>query len=320
MSFVLDLIHYYDNQNTEAPDVIFAQRLPALVEQLVLTGPADLLDEKLIVQAEGLLASIAHHDHRFMVINNMGKGGGAPRTLRFVLKLRSNKVPELDHVVVEFVRHLIPAPPQPPPTVQELVPILRLIPADMQRLVVHALMNTDRLKRDAADTMGREVGKELGMAGLEAPKKLAGGQHHGDRAAIGLGRHQGTHHQRADATAIAAAIRARLHARYDADELKQSWITLIEADPISFIRVFCHMPYLPDGKTDPIARTVMESYVTRLTHEKYAATYNKVANSLRNMYKANPAAPTLVNFMALTKWVDPEAANKLAIDVGMPAQ
>ena len=33
-------------------------------------------------------------------------------------------------------------------------------------------MNTDRLKRNDADAMGREVGKELGIAGLDAPKKL----------------------------------------------------------------------------------------------------------------------------------------------------
>ena len=63
----------------------------------------------------------------------------------------------------------------------------------------------------------------------------------------------------------------------------------------------------------------MESYVNRLTHEKYAAAYNKVVNSLRNMHKANPESPTLVNFLALVKWVDGEAANKLNADVGMVA-
>ena len=63
----------------------------------------------------------------------------------------------------------------------------------------------------------------------------------------------------------------------------------------------------------------MESYVNRLTHEKYAATYHKVVNSLRNMFKANPESPTLVNFMALVRWVDAEAANKLSADIGMLA-
>src|SRR5262249_37689108 len=46
LSFVLELLHYYENQNTEAPDVIFAQRLPVLIEQLVVAGPQDLLEEK----------------------------------------------------------------------------------------------------------------------------------------------------------------------------------------------------------------------------------------------------------------------------------
>jgi len=62
----------------------------------------------------------------------------------------------------------------------------------------------------------------------------------------------------------------------------------------------------------------MESYVTRLTHEKYAATYHKVVNSLRNMFHAKPDSPTLLNFVALVKWAGPDAVNKLCADVGMP--
>ena len=66
----------------------------------------------------------------------------------------------------------------------------------------------------------------------------------------------------------------------------------------------------------------METYVTRLTHEKYSSTYNKIVNSLRNMFRAKPDGPTLLNFTALVRWVDPQAANKLAADIGMavPAQ
>ena len=123
---------------------------------------------------------------------------------------------------------------------------------------------------------------------------------------------------RRDPTVVAGAVRERLHAKYDADEMKQSWVTLTEADPISLIRVFCHLPYLADGRTDPVARALMETYVTRLTHEKYAATYQKVISSLRNMFKANPASPTLQNFVALVRWLDPEAANKITADIGMP--
>jgi hypothetical protein len=66
-----------------------------------------------------------------------------------------------------------------------------------------------------------------------------------------------------------------------------------------------------------VARAIMETYVSRLMHEKYASTYHKVLNSLRNMHKANPHSPTLLNFIALTKWVDSEAANRISADVGI---
>src|SRR5258708_32216269 len=48
LSFIIDLLYFYEHQSTEAPDVLFAQHLPALVEQLVLAGPQENLDEKLI--------------------------------------------------------------------------------------------------------------------------------------------------------------------------------------------------------------------------------------------------------------------------------
>ena len=125
--------------------------------------------------------------------------------------------------------------------------------------------------------------------------------------------------KRADSTVIAAAIRDRLRHKYDADELKQSWIVLIEADVMTLIKTFCQIPYLPDGTTDAIARNVMETYVIRLTHEKYAATYHKVVNSLKSMIKANPGNATPFNFLTLIKWVDPEAAKKLSDDAQIPA-
>jgi hypothetical protein len=57
-------------------------------------------------------------------------------------------------------------------------------------------------------------------------------------------------------------------------------------------------------------------------HEKYASTYNKIITSLRNMFRAKPDSPTLLNFTALVRWVDPQAANRLSADIGMavPAQ
>ena len=37
---------------------------------------------------------------------------------------------------------------------------------------------------------------------------------------------------------IAAAIRNRLHGKYDANEVKQSWVTITGTDPMTFIRIF----------------------------------------------------------------------------------
>jgi hypothetical protein len=56
-----------------------------------------------------------------------------------------------------------------------------------------------------------------------------------------------------------------------------------------------------------------------LTHEKYAAIYAKVLNALKNLFKVKADSPALVNFIALTKWVDPAAAQKIATDIGMVA-
>jgi hypothetical protein len=320
MSIVLELLYYYEHQNTEAPDVIFAQRLPSLVEQLVVPGPQDSLDEKLVALAEGLLAFIIRTDHRQMVINNIGKNGGVAKTLKFALKLRAEKTlrSETHEIITEFVRHLIPAAPQPPPTPEALAAILRLVSPEMQPLVARGIMDCDRMRKDEAQALGRAVGARLGLTGLEAQIQAAEILPPDVERRMAWGQIKDLIAQRADATAVAAAIRDRLTAKYDAEEIKASWITLTEADPISLIRIFCQVPYRSDGRTDSIARPIMESYVTRLTHEKYAAAYQKVVNSLRNMFKARPDSPTLLNFMALVRWVDSEAAQKLSADIGMP--
>ena len=96
LSFVIELLHYYEHQNTEAPDVIFAQRLPALVEQLGVAGPQAPLDEKLILQVEALLAFVINPDHWLMIVNNVGKSGGAGKTLKYVLRLRGERVADLN--------------------------------------------------------------------------------------------------------------------------------------------------------------------------------------------------------------------------------
>jgi len=315
LSFLLELIHYYDNQGTEAPDVVFAQRMPALVEQLVVTNPQDNLDEKLILEAEALLALVVNPDYRHAVVNNIGKGGGAAATLRHVLRLRADKVSDPDYFVTDFVKHLLPSKTAPKP--EAILPSVRLVKPEMQRLVVFGIIDSERLRKEDAEALGKAVGKALNVAGLDAPRKGAATLTPEVERQLAWENIKGLISSRADPTDIAAAIRHRLHARYDADEMKQSWVTLTEADPISLIRVFCQLPYLADGSTDPVARALMETYVTRLTHEKYAAVYHKVANSLRNMHRANPNSPTLVNFLALVKWVDAAAANKLNADIGM---
>ncbi len=320
LSFIIELLHFYQHQNTEPPDVTFAQRLPVLVEQFVVTGPLEPLDEKLIAQAESLLAFIINPDHRYMVVNNIGKGGGAGRSLRYVLRLRSDRAPSPEELV-EFVKHLIPPAPQKPPSPDSLAAVLRLVNPDMQLLVVNAIMSCDRLRMDEAEALGRAVGNILGLKALELLKAPQNVPPEVERQ-LAWDKIKDLITRRNDPTIIAAAIRDRLHAKYDADEIRQSWLTLIEADAISLIRIFCALPYLADGRTDAIARTVMETYVTRLMHEKYTTTYNKITNSLRNMFRAKPDSPTLLNFTALVRWVDPQAANKLSADIGMavPAQ
>ena len=324
LSFILELLHYYENQNTEAPDVVFAQRLPPIIEQLGVTGPQDNLNEKLVVSVEGLLAHIINTDHRLSVINNIGKAGGTGKSLKFVLRFRAEKTPMdsptiLNEVMPEFIKHLCTPPPLQPAQQQAVAAVLRFLIPDLQKLVLKGLMNSDRLRKDEADALTKSIAKELGLSSLEVVLKPAAVLTPEMERSLAWTKIKDMVTERADPSAIANAIRDRLHAKYDSDEIKQSWLMLAEADPISFIRTFCQLPYLPTGKTDSIAQPVLESYVIRLTHEKYAATYGKVVVSLKNMFKAKPDSPTLVNFISLVRWVDAAAADKLSGDIGMLA-
>jgi hypothetical protein len=318
LSFVAELLHYYEHQNTEAPDVIFAQRLPALVEQLGVAGSQAPLDEKLILQVEALSAFVISPDHWLMIVNNVGKSGGAGKTLKYVLRLRGERMTELDQVVTEFIRYLIPPPPETPPSSQALAATLRLLRPEVQRRVAKAIMSYDRIPKANAEALGKALGAELGLAGLEEEPPGQNTLSPEMERQLAWEKIRELIVKRTDAVAIASVIRDRLHAKYDADEIRQSWITLTEADPMSLIRIYCQLPYRADGKTDPIAHTVMGTYVTRLTHEKYASTYHKVVTSLRTMFHAKQDSPTLLNFVALVKWASPEAAAKLCADVGMP--
>ena len=89
--------------------------VPGLVEQLGLGGPQDGLDEKLIGLAEQLLGYVISSEHRQMIINNVGKASAAGRTLKFVLRLRTGKLPgpELDPEIADFVKQLAPAQKTP---------------------------------------------------------------------------------------------------------------------------------------------------------------------------------------------------------------
>ncbi len=317
LSFLIDLLHYYQHQNTEAPDIIFAQRLPVLIEQLMLSGPAEALDEKLITQAEDLLKFVISPDHRHMIVNNIGKGDATGRTLKYVLRLRTDNVPDEDELIPEFVKHLVPL--HTTPTVDSVSRVVRLIHPIMQRHVVRSLMSCDRLRKSEAEALGRGVGDALALKGLDEELKArqpAVPPEMERRLAWGKIKDLISH--RTDPVAVAATIRERLNAKYDADEIRQSWVTLTEADPMSLIKIFCQIPYRADGKTDAIARPVIEAYVSRLMHEKYAATYKKVTTSLKNMFRAKPDSSTLLNFLALVRWVSPEAANRLSADVGIP--
>lgn len=316
LSFILDLLHYYNHQNTETPEGTFAQRLPAVIEQLVVTNDQDNLDEKLIKQAESLLAFVAGPDQRLMIVNNIGKGGRTGRTVKFVLTLRLEKVPELDGVIATFVKHLIPNQKAPP--VKSLAAILRLVKPEWQRLVVKAVATTTRIRKDEAEALGLAIGREMGLAGIEAdltkPEVAVTPEMEQQVAWENI---KARLTQRASPNDIATAIRDRLHAKYDADEVKQSWLALTAAEPMALVRIFCLLPYLPDGQTDPMAQAIMESYVSRLTHEKYTETYAKVVHALRNLFKVKPDSPALVNFISLVKWVNAEAAAKLSQDIGL---
>ncbi|HEX7652211.1 MAG TPA: hypothetical protein VF607_01815, partial [Verrucomicrobiae bacterium] len=317
LCFVVELLHYYENQNTESPNEIFAQRLPPLIEQLVTTGEHDAPDENLIKQAEALLAMVISPDHRMAVVNNFGKTGGLSRTLRFILTFRATTYNEHDPVTLDFLKHLLNLDKQPRQEV--FVQVLKLLGKDSQKSLLRCLINSGRLRREEAEPLARTVAKEIGLSEEDVLPKVEGS--HGGAPVSGGGwdNIRLLIASRAAPNDITVAIRNRLHSKYDSEEVKQSWLILTESEPMTLVRVFCLLPYLPDGQTDPIARAVLESYATRLTHEKYLTTYTKVVGALKNLYKVKPDSPAVVNFISLVKWVDAASADKIARDLGMPA-
>jgi hypothetical protein len=317
LSFLMELLRFYDEQNTEPPDAVFAQRLPAAVEQLAVPDSQAPLDEEVVKRVEDLLFFILRPEHRHMVVNNLGKGGGAARTLKHVLHLRLNHSADLEHSLNEFVRHLIPAAPQPLPAAADLVRKIRLTPPDIQPLLVGSIMSSDRRLRSELTELGTALAKELGLKKLETTQKASTEIPPEMERRMAWDDVKDMIQKRQDAGSIATAVRHRLHTKYDVEEVKAAWLALTEADPVSFIRIFCQLPYLPGGKTDPMAHAVMQIFIGRLIHEKYAAFYQKVLTSLKNMHKVNPTSPTLTNFLAMVKWADAEAAEKINADLGV---
>ena len=315
LSYFLELLHYYENQSTESPDVVFAQRLPPLIEQLAIPANSDSLDEKLIQSVEAMLALVIASDYRKSVINNIGKSGGLARTLRYALAFRSEKLTDIDPLTIECVRYLIPQGKAPTPVA--LAAVLRLFNPTMQQACIRAISATDRLRKEDGEKLAKAVAKELGLeefitrlneqTNLSPERERQGAWDHIRDLISG----------RATPVEVIAAIRKRIGGRYDADEVKACWLVLTESDPMVFVRVYCLFPYLPNGQTDPIARAILETFANRLTHEKYAAVYAKVLTALRNLHKVKADSPALVNFVNLVKWVDPHSAEKISKDIGM---
>jgi hypothetical protein len=315
LSFFLELLHYYENQSTESPDVVFAQRLPPLIEQVAIPADRDALDEKLILSAEAMLALVISPDHRKSIINNIGKPGGLARTLRYTLTFRAEKLSDIDPLTMECVKHLIPQGNAPTPAA--LAGVLRFFNPHMQQACLRAIANCDRLRKEEAEKIVKAVAKELGQEAAVTSISQHSNLSPEKERELAWNHIKDLIGSRATPNEIIGVIRKRFQSHYDAEELKACWIVLTEADAMVFVRVFCLFPYLPDGVTDPIARPILETFVSRLTHEKYAATYTKVVNALKNLFKVKADSPALVNFIALAKWVDPAAAEKLSKDIGI---
>ena len=315
LSFFLELLHYYENRSTESPDVVFAQRLPPLIEQLAIPADRDTLDEKLVQSVEAMLALVISSDYRKSIINNLGKAGGLARTLRYTLAFRVEKLSDIDPLTIECIKHLIPQGKAPAPAA--IIAVLRLFNPPMQQACIRTISATDRLRKEDAEKLAKAVAKELGLEEIvsrinqqsnlppERERQLAW-----DHIKDLIG-------SRTTPVEIIAAIRKRLGGRYDADEVKACWLVLTESDPMIFVRVYCLFPYLANGQSDPLARAILETFANRLTHEKYATIYTKVVTALRNLFKVKADSPALVNFINLVKWVDPHSAEKISKDIGM---
>ena len=157
-----------------------------------------------------------------MIINNVVKAGGTGNMLRFVLRLRAEKAitDETFNVAAEFVRHLLPAPPQKaaPETVAG---ILRLVSPEMQRLMVKSIMSCDRIRKEEAMALGKGAAAALDLKDLATETTTSAGTAQLDPQTA-WARIKDLIARRGEPAAIAAAVRVRLNAKYDAEEIRQS--------------------------------------------------------------------------------------------------
>src|SRR6185295_12634399 len=115
------------------------------------------------------------------------------------------------------------------PPAAAMLAVLRLIHPETHRLTVRTIIHTDRLAKSEAETFGRALAKELNLKNVEDEIKVPAGLATEIERQLAWDSVKELITRRAEPGAIANAIRDRLHSKYDADEVKQSWLTLIEA-------------------------------------------------------------------------------------------
>ena len=104
--------------------------------------------------------------------------------------------------------------------------------------MLRAIQSTDRISREQADNLARAAARELGLSLPEIAAPAGPAVSPETERKLAWEEIKGLINRRAKAASVAAAIRDRLHAQYDADELRESWLVLAEADAMALIRIF----------------------------------------------------------------------------------
>jgi len=152
VSLLLELLHYYENQNTEAPDAVFASGCRPH-RAVGAQRPQDKLDERLITQAEGLLAYVITPEHRQWWLTTWAKPA-EPRRASIRHASARGKVLASDPDTSFAISSNTSSRPESAPA-RSLVPVLSLIPADMQLLVIVGIMDCDRIRKPEAEALAK---------------------------------------------------------------------------------------------------------------------------------------------------------------------